>query len=392
MGPPLTFPISMASQLQIHPGKKKYPHLEPFKGLLGRRWTLIIQAPVKNRAIDRETVGTRHVERTGTVADTGSFSRPYPSAAEPAVIQVGDLRKSFRSGFLKRRIRGIEGVSFSVAKGSVFALLGHNGAGKTTTINCILDLVHPDGGDVKIMGMDYRDPASRARVGYLPERPYFFDHLTGRELLQFYARLLNISKEKRAARIDEVLGMVGMTSFAGRRLNKFSKGMLQRIGLAQAILGDPDLLILDEPMSGLDPIGRREVRELLLDLKRAGKTIILSSHIVPDVEIIADTVGILKDGCMAVVRDLNEMNPGFSYTGDLALSGARPDWLPSDHTVMVDGKVRVNVGSVGKLRNLLNDCHRESIPLVSLETHRSCLEELFMEINRDSAVKTEVAR
>ncbi len=353
---------------------------------------MIIQAPVKNRTLDRETTGVRHAESSGTMPDPDGAHRSNPFSGAQAVIQVGDLRKSFRSGFLKRRIRGIEGVSFSVAKGSVFALLGHNGAGKTTTINCILDLVHPDGGDIKIMGQDFRDPASRARVGYLPERPYFFEHLSGRELLQFYARLLNIPREKRAARIDEVLGMVGMTAYSSRRLNKFSKGMLQRIGLAQAILGDPDLLILDEPMSGLDPIGRREVRELLLDLKRAGKTIILSSHIVPDVEMIADTVGILKDGHMAAVKDLTELNPGFSYAGDLALAGTRPQWLPADHSVLENGKVRVQVRGIGELRNLLNDCHRESIPLESLATHRSCLEELFMEINQEATVKTEVAR
>ena len=353
---------------------------------------MIIQAPVKNRTSGSETAGAHHAERSGSSPDLGRNYQPNPQFGSPTVIQVGDLRKSFRSGFLKRRIRGIEGVTFSVAKGSVFALLGHNGAGKTTTINCILDLVHPDGGDIKIMGRDYRDPASRARVGYLPEQPYFFEHLTGRELLQFYARLLNIPKGYRAARIDEVLGMVGMTAFAGRRLNKFSKGMLQRIGLAQAILGDPDLLILDEPMSGLDPIGRREVRELLLDLKRAGKTIILSSHIVPDVEMIADTVGILKDGCMAAVKDLTELNLGFSYAGILELGGARPNWLPADHSVLEDGRVRVQVRSASELRNLLNDCHRESIPLESLETHRSCLEELFMEINQEATVKPEVAR
>ncbi len=353
---------------------------------------MIIQAPVKNSTMERETGGTRLAERKPTVTDTVNGSPTRPGVKVHPVIRVVDLQKSFRSGFLKRRIRGIEGVSFSVAKGSVFALLGHNGAGKTTTINCILDLVHPDGGDIKIMGKDFGDPASRASVGYLPERPYFFDHLTGLELLQFYARLLNIPGGKRADRIDEVLAMVGMTNFAGRRLKKFSKGMLQRIGLAQAILGDPDLLILDEPMSGLDPIGRREVRELLLNLKRAGKTIILSSHIVPDVELIADTVGILKNGRMAVVKDLTELNLGFSFAGDLELGGTQPQWLPADHSVLEDGKVRVQVRSVGELRNLLNDCHRDSIPMESLETHRSSLEELFMEINRKDTINSEVVR
>jgi ABC-2 type transport system ATP-binding protein len=314
-----------------------------------------------------------------------------PVAAEN-VLEVRDLRKSFRSGFLKRRIRGIEGITFSVKRGSVFAIIGHNGAGKTTTINCILDLVHPDGGQVSMLGHDHREPASRTRVGYLPERPYFFEHLTGRELLRFYARLLGLPKNKREARIDEVLAMVGLTDFGGRRLRKFSKGMLQRIGLAQAILGDPEILILDEPMSGLDPMGRREVRELLMDLKRAGKTIILSSHIVPDVEMIADTVGIMREGSLATIRELNQLSNGFSYTGDLEVGDRRPGWLATDSQDLGAGRVRVKMDSVDCLRDILNDCHREAIPVHALETHRSCLEELFMEINGQQSSGREVAR
>ncbi len=353
---------------------------------------MIIQAPVKNRTQDTESRGTGLADRlSGPRVREMEFPR-RPGSESPVILEVRDLQKSFRSGFLKRHIRGVEGVSFSVTKGSVFALIGHNGAGKTTTINCILDLVHADGGEISIMGRDHRDPHSRSRVGYLPERPYFFEHLTGRELLNFYARLLELPKDRRAVRIDAVLEMVGMTDFAGRRLKKFSKGMLQRIGLAQAILGDPDLLILDEPMSGLDPIGRREIRQLLMDLKNAGKTIILSSHIVPDVEMIADTVGVLKEGSLVAVRELTEINQGFSYTGDLDLGAADSTWLPADGWSLGDGKVRVQVDSVDDLRKLLNDCHREAIPVVSLETHRSCLEELFMEINREIPVRREVAR
>jgi ABC-2 type transport system ATP-binding protein len=338
---------------------------------------LIIQAPVINKTVDRESGGILATDSRLVEPDhLTDFSRD-PAKAQPVVLEVRDLRKSFRSGFLKRRIRGVEGVSFSVNRGSVFALIGHNGAGKTTIINCILDLVHADGGEVSIMGMDHRDPASRIRVGYLPERPYFFEHLTGRELLQFYARLLGMPKNRRASRIDEVLEMVGMTEYAGRRLRKFSKGMLQRMGLAQAVLGEPELLILDEPMSGLDPMGRREIRELLMDLKRAGTTIILSSHIVPDVEMVADTVGIIKEGCLVAVQDLAERNRGFSYTGELDLGEERAS---------------VRVEGVADLRKLLNDCHREAIPVLSLETHRSGLEELFMEINGETTVKREVVR
>lgn len=347
---------------------------------------MTIQAPVKNRASELSQAPVR----TSTEVEV---SGRKPVQALDFALKVTNLHKSFRSGFLKRRIRGIEDVSFSVPKGQVFALVGHNGAGKTTTINCILDLVHAEKGEISIMGHNHRDPASRKQVGYLPERPYFFEHLTGRELLNFYARLVDMPRAKRNDRIDEVLEMVGMTAFAGRRLKKFSKGMLQRIGLAQAIMDDPDLLILDEPMSGLDPIGRREVRELLMNLKRAGKTIILSSHIVPDVEMIADTVGILKDGNLVVVKDLTELNHRFSYTGDLAPGLVAPDWMPAKRKILDDGNTRFQVESLEELRQLLNDCHREALPLVSLQTHRSSLEELFMEINRDlSPQPQEVAR
>lgn len=338
---------------------------------------MIIQTPVINKAVDHQSRGIPVADPPAVEPDhLTDFSRDS-ARAQPVVLEVRDLRKSFRSGFLKRRIRGVEGVSFSVNRGSVFALIGHNGAGKTTIINCILDLVHADGGDVSIMGVDHRDPASRIRVGYLPERPYFFEHLSGRELLQFYAQLLGMPKNRRASRIDEVLEMVGMTEFAGRRLKKFSKGMLQRMGLAQAILGEPELLILDEPMSGLDPMGRREIRELLMKLKQAGTTIILSSHIVPDVEMIADTVGILKEGCLVAVQDLAEWNHDFSYTGELDLGGQR---------------ARVGGDGVADLRKLLNDCHRDAIPVLSLETRRTSLEELFMDINGGASVKREVVR
>jgi len=229
------------------------------------------------------------------ILDTTEVQKPKPANTRATALSVVDLHKSFRSGMLKRKIRGIEGVSFTVAQGEVFAIIGHNGAGKTTIINCILDLVHPDSGEVELMGVDHRKRESRVKVGYLPERPYFFEHLTGQELLEFYAELLGVAPQLRKERIDHVLKRTGMSGFSDRRLKKYSKGMLQRIGLAQTLLGDPDILILDEPMSGLDPMGRREVRELLLDLKAEGKTIILSSHIVPDVELVADTVGIMRE-------------------------------------------------------------------------------------------------
>ncbi len=254
----------------------------------------------------------RFRDKRGAKTAPWPVEAPQPETSGATVLEVCDLGKTFRSGFLRRKQRGVSGVSFQVPQGSVFALLGHNGAGKTTTINCILDLIHPDQGEVRIFDRDHRDSKARSGLGYLPERPYFFEHLTGRELLAFYADLLGIPARAQKEEINRALQRTGMAASAGRRLKKYSKGMLQRIGLAQALLGDPQLLILDEPMSGLDPVGRREVRDLLRALKAQGKTIVLSSHIVPDVEMLADSVGILNEGQMVMVRDLStgERKPG----------------------------------------------------------------------------------
>jgi ABC-2 type transport system ATP-binding protein len=319
----------------------------------------------------------------------GTLARDIPApppAAAPTetALRVADLSKSFRSGFLRRRLRGIEGVSFTVRAGEVFALLGHNGAGKTTTINCILDLVHPDGGQVKIFGTDFRRCESRLRVGYLPERPYFFEHLSGRELLRFYADLLDVPAAARERRIDEVLDRVGMTADAGRRLRKFSKGMLQRIGLAQALLGDPDLLILDEPMSGLDPMGRREVRELLLELKSRGKTIILSSHIVPDVEMLADSVAVLREGRVALTRDLVKDRLHHAYGVRLGcapgrLAGASlPAWVNGAVRAGGQQTTWVEARDAAQLRELLAACHALDVSVETVETRAAGLEDVYM--------------
>lgn len=326
------------------------------------------------------------VGRSGTEAVVRARGVPAGESASMAgmALAVMDLRKSYRSGFLKRRLRGIEGVSFTVPRGTAFALLGHNGAGKTTTINCILDLVHPDGGEVRIMGRDHRHRQARAHVGYLPERPYFFEHLTGRELLLFYADLLGLPVKVRRQRLDEVLARTGMTSHANRRLRKFSKGMLQRIGLAQTLLGDPDILILDEPMSGLDPMGRREVRELILELKGQGKTIILSSHIVPDVEMIADSVGIMREGNLIATHNLQDFGSACRYEVSLApRQGERdvsllPDWARAQTAGRLGERPAVTAGDVGQLRELLTVCHENRIPVQSVDTRRTGLEEVFL--------------
>ena len=275
-----------------------------------------------------------------------------------------------------------------MARGEVFALLGHNGAGKTTTIGCLLDLVRPERGEVSLLGRDHRDRSARARVGYLPERPYFFDYLTGRELLEFYADLLDIPRRDRTGHVDRVLRQVDMLADAGRRLNKYSKGMLQRLGLAQALLGDPELLILDEPMSGLDPMGRREVRSLLQDLKRQGKTIVLSSHIVPDVEQLADAVGILRDGRLVLHQRLGAAAEACTYVVRAAVpppqarAAGLPDWAWANEGGAgpeAGATTALTAGDATQLRQVLDGCHRAGIAVTAVDARRSGLEDLFLQ-------------
>ncbi len=307
-------------------------------------------------------------------------------SSDTAALEVVDLGKTFRSGLLRRKIRGIEGVSFRVRRGEIFALLGHNGAGKTTTINCLLNLCHPDTGRVMIQGRDHAAKGARRRVGYLPERPYFFEHLSGRELLRFYGKLLDLSGADLDTQVEQVLSQVGMTEAADRRLRKISKGMLQRIGLAQALLGDPELLILDEPMSGLDPMGRREVRELMGTLRDQGCTILLSSHIVPDVEMLADTVGILKNGRLVKQCDRREIAAGAAYLVHATAPGEDTDrwpvWLREAAPKITGNALRIPVGNTGDLRQVLESCHQDGLPVRSVETRHTGLEDLYLAVHQ----------
>ena len=306
------------------------------------------------------------------------------SGGKSEALSVADLTKSFRSGLLRRRIRGIEGISFTVRRGEIFALLGHNGAGKTTTINCLLNLCRPDAGRVTLLGKDHADPAARRGVGYLPERPYFFEHLTGRELLHFYGDLLDCPRHGMAAEIDRVLDRVGMTAAADRRLRKLSKGMLQRLGVAQALLGHPELLILDEPLSGLDPLGRREVRELLRSLRAEGCTIVLSSHIVPDIEMLADTVMILRNGRVARTCSREEIAAGASYVihteAPVVDHDRWPGWLQEACPEAAGQALRIPAPDTAGLREVLQHCHGSGMSVRSVETQRTGLEDLFLSV------------
>jgi ABC-2 type transport system ATP-binding protein len=223
------------------------------------------------------------------------IERSRANVPQGTALELSNLSKRFRTSWGKR-VEVLRQVGFSVSQGTVYGLLGPNGAGKSTTLKIVLGLMKPSTGDGRVLGEPLGSVAARKRIGYLPESPYFYDYLSAREFLDTCASLTGVPREHRRSRIDHTLERVGLDPGSKLRLRKYSKGMLQRIGLAQAILHDPDLLILDEPMSGLDPIGRRQVRELILDLKREGKTILFSSHILSDVEALCERVGILVKG------------------------------------------------------------------------------------------------
>src|SRR5246127_3302404 len=212
-------------------------------------------------------------------------------------IETQNLSKEYPYGFLHlKRKTSLENLTMQVEGGEVFGLLGPNGAGKSTTIKLLMGIIFPTTGSAQILGKPVSDVSMHRDIGYLPEQPYFYDYLTAAEVLDYFARFHGFSAAERSERVQKMLKKVGLETAGKIHLRKYSKGMLQRVGLAQAILHDPKLVILDEPMSGLDPVGRREVRDIILELKKAGKTILFSTHILSDAEILCDRVGVLAGG------------------------------------------------------------------------------------------------
>jgi ABC-2 type transport system ATP-binding protein len=228
--------------------------------------------------------------------------------SEAPAVTITGLRKTFPVGFLHRRRReAICGLDLRVERGEIFGYLGPNGSGKTTTLKLLMGLLHPDAGSAAILGVDWRARSWRYRIGYQPENPYLYDYLTAREYLDYVGRLFGIGKAERRRRAGELLERVGMAYAADWPMRRYSKGMLQRVGLAQALVNKPELLFLDEPMSGLDPIGRRMVRDLILELKRDGGTVLFSTHILSDAESLCDRVALLRAGKVVEVGALSEI-------------------------------------------------------------------------------------
>ncbi len=227
-------------------------------------------------------------------------------SAQP-VVEIANLRKTYLVGFMRKAVEAVRGVSLTVGQGEIVGLIGPNGSGKTSTIKCLLGLCAPTAGSAKIHGIDAREPASRARVGFLPENPYVYPYLTPREFVDLCARLSGMTPAARAERIPLVLERTGIAWASDRAVHSLSKGMLQRTGLAAALVADPELLVLDEPMSGLDPLGRREVRDLIFEEKGGGKTVLFSSHVLSDVEALCDRVVILRRGEVVVSGAIHEL-------------------------------------------------------------------------------------
>jgi len=306
-----------------------------------------------------------------------------------SAIEIADLSKDYPTGFLHlKRVRALDGLSLTVERGEIFGFLGGNGAGKTTAIKILMRLMTPTAGTVRILGYDGNDHWVRARIGYLPEQPYFYDYLTARELLEYCAALFGYSRVDRRARAVELLRRVHLDEAAwNRQLRKYSKGMLQRVGLAQALVNDPELVVLDEPMSGLDPVGRRQVRDLIARLREAGVTVFFSSHIIADIEVLCDRVAILQKGRLAHLGRLDELRSREDSGGHLEITvvGA-PVPVLEDALRKVDGAqvtatpagARIDVPSESLVDQALEAARACGARLVSVQPVRQSLAELFV--------------
>jgi ABC-2 type transport system ATP-binding protein len=299
-------------------------------------------------------------------------------------IEIENLTCDYPTGFWRKRpARALDGLSLQVEAGEVFGFLGPNGAGKTTTFKVLMRMIRPVAGTARILGRPLDDLSMRARIGYLPEQPYFYDYLTAREFLVYCGALFGLSRDGSRRRAGSLLEQVGLAGDAGKQLRRFSKGMLQRIGLAQALINDPDALFLDEPMSGLDPLGRREVRDLIAALRARGKTIFFSSHILTDVEAMCDRVAILNRGRLVEMGRLSEILKTRSNEIEAVVSGVDETSLDRLRAFAVEvtptpGGARVRLRSDRDAARLLVIAHSAGGRLVSIAPVRETLEDLFV--------------
>jgi ABC-2 type transport system ATP-binding protein len=314
-----------------------------------------------------------------------------------AVIEIENLTKDYPFGFLHlKKKTSLEGLTMTVEDGEVFGFLGPNGAGKSTTIKLLVGLIFPTAGSARILGKPTSDIEMHRDIGYLPEQPYFYDYLTAAELLDYFARFHDLTAADRRERVSRLLKKVGLETAGKIQLRKYSKGMLQRVGLAQAILHDPKVVILDEPMSGLDPVGRREVRDIILELKRMGKTILFSTHILPDAEMLCDRVGVIVGGKLRGIGAPDEivgikthaMEILFEYAGNNASAAAL-----LGKATQTGNRYRMQVDE-GALYATLEQLRAAGAKILSVAQVKASLEEYFMhlvEADRAQASAVEVS-
>lgn len=301
-----------------------------------------------------------------------------------SILEIRDLRKDFKGDFWKPKVQVLKGVSFDVPRGDVFGLIGPNGAGKTTTIKVLMGLVKPTSGRVRVLGQPVEDRRGKHLIGYLPENAYYYDYLRTEEVLDFYARLFGLTGAKKEKRVDELLELVGLSEKKGVLLRHFSKGMLQRIGIAQALVNDPQVVVLDEPMSGLDPIGRREIRDIILRLADAKKTILFSSHILPDVEAICEHIGIIIQGEMRAVGPMAELVQARVKSVEVTFKANTIADLPRplQDTVQLrraGDELILSLAAPGILQEVLDWGRAQNLSLISVAPRKETLEDLFME-------------
>ena len=305
------------------------------------------------------------------------------------VVEIENLTKDYEVGFWKKKkIRALDGLTLKVESGQIFGFLGGNGAGKTTTIKILMSLIFATEGSAKILGEDISNVKMRARIGYCPENPYFYDYLKASELMMYFGALFGLDKAKSKQKCEELLTKVGLEEKDwNKQLRKFSKGMLQRVGLAQALINEPEIVFLDEPMSGLDPIGRREIRELIAELREKGTTVFMSTHILSDIEALCDNVAILRGGRLAATGKLDDLlsDAGEQQSFEINVKGVSAESLQVDlgkiAGVTINSKAsgaNIHVLEETDIDKVLQITRTKGGKLVSVQPVKQSLEELFV--------------
>lgn len=305
------------------------------------------------------------------------------------IVEIENLSKDYEVGFWKKKkVRALDGLTLSVDGGQIFGFLGGNGAGKTTTIKILMSLIFPSAGSAKILGEDISNVAMHRRIGYSPENPYFYDYLKATELMDYFGELFGYDKATRKRKTEELLTRVGLDEKDwNKQLRKFSKGMQQRVGLAQALINDPEIVFLDEPMSGLDPIGRREIRELIASLRENGTTVFMSTHILSDIEALCDNVAILRKGKLAATGKLEDLlnDAGEQQSFEINVKGVSAEVLRAEIASIAGAEIHakpsganIHVLDEKDIDRVLRITRENGGRLASVQPVRQSLEELFV--------------